>query len=1600
MSYDLEYYKQQLPYDVAPDISKALAQNATDLSNRLSNQNLSDEEKQQLKNKKSELMSTIKYKDINFSDDKDTFLLDKYDSEWLEIDDITATEAVAFAAGLGVTDSVRGIQQLTGIATEELEKEQVKLRKLIQHPEYGGRVLTAYMGGIVADPVTWLLPFVKVAKVATLPQKLKALAKGGVIGGTAAGAVSYVDEQIPSFVREGEGMSRLEQTAIGGLSGGLIAPTIGGTVNAYKYFRGKGDHLPLREVITPEPVPSTIIARDPSDISMAPFPSKVETGEEQIGSLATAPFATKIDDASAIDLHNVAPKKSAIIQPSLDAKASTIEVKYGDDGMLKLNKNTKETSAAKVNAFKEALFNANTEKGMYKFATRNPTSVGGGVVGGVSGWYSVDENASITSKFGAALAAGVVGGATGRYLPRIPLSYVPSGKGIQDSWVNAGFMKPKDIGEIFGDLFIDKYRLKHSMNEGKFNKFISYVDDLSLDQNMYLQRFADLTHKIDKLTDVERKVLYKMLNGEADDMENFLKLRVEARNLIKEFGQLAVESGLLKRETFLQNMNTYIHRTYTAKIQEAANKIEDAAERTKFIKKVSSKFNSVRVIGDEIKPRGLLETTTVGDFKTKWRSQTPGSHLNKISKDAGLDKLADINKVELKVKPEDLNHKGWEFLDDIVPAKELGLKGDTFYKVTQRADLVLDDAGNFVKLGKPLKWEKLIDTDKVQIRWQLTKAQREALGEIEDASFAIRETGKLLAKDITTLNFFNKVARDYGKTESQLIREGLDNVAIKELYDFIPDTPIIGTGSKIDPDELTALKSYGELAGKYVPKEIAREIADIDKISAYLRLGLGQTTAGKIQQGTTGGALSIFLAGYRRANTFWKKTKTAYNPAVHTNNVVSNVLLYDFANASYKHLAPAIKAITKSLGKTKTNLYKLAQGAGLFDKDFLAVEMREVQKIWKNAYASGYITSSDDMFEFLAGSMKNQRRIQQELEKVGMFAKSKNIAFTPLKFMEKLYQVEDHMFRLGVFRDRIEKAMLGKLEFQKKLNGFGLSDTDRAALQKILNGEYVDITKKGMENVKSVVQYAKNEGVKWFIDYDIQAPGINALRATATPFLAYSYRVVGLISETALTRPTKLMKWAGLGYLIDLAGNNIQYDVKRGDFTVSDTFGGSMDFLDYEDPGTTAERLLMREQDRGNLFGMPFFPNRMLKVPITIDGVPQYLDVTRWTPGGDIFDSRQGHGDIPYLPQPLQPSFGAIGSVWNAFSGYDAFRGQPIPGHGVDAWWDAQIAVKKLAFDFLPNIVVLGIDGHGSYSYLKVRQALARQGKEGLFNLVPGVDIPGKKVTASPLQDDLTVLQALGHTFGIKLIPVEYQKLQARKRIEMSSKLESLVDHIRDAAKKMQKGVYTREKFDEVRQEAIEKRNELVEEYSDIFKMSSSEWSRRVGFKDPMKDNPMWPFESERERQERHSMMWEYIEDHPTLYSGEKIPSTIKLIDAYSEKYNVDSKVIQGIVVAESKFDPNAIGDKNLANRAYGLMQVRKPALDDVNEFYNLNYTEKDLLDPQINLEVGIAYFAMQRDKYGIESTEDMIQSYNAGPGNKSLAYLKKVKDDINREFV
>jgi hypothetical protein len=94
------------------------------------------------------------------------------------------------------------------------------------------------------------------------------------------------------------------------------------------------------------------------------------------------------------------------------------------------------------------------------------------------------------------------------------------------------------------------------------------------------------------------------------------------------------------------------------------------------------------------------------------------------------------------------------------------------------------------------------------------------------------------------------------------------------------------------------------------------------------------------------------------------------------------------------------------------------------------------------------------------------------------------------------------------------------------------------------------------------------------------------------------------------------------------------------------------------------------------------------------------------------------------------------------------------------------------------------------------------------------------------------------------------------------------------------------------------------------------------------------------------------------------------------ELFNKESKTGQ--------FDKNGdtvVGDNNRTNKAFGMGQVRLPALKDVNRLYGTNYSLADIKnDANINAKVGLLYFKAQGDHYGANDYIEQLRGYNGGP--------------------
>ena len=418
---------------------------------------------------------------------------------------------------------------------------------------------------------------------------------------------------------------------------------------------------------------------------------------------------------------------------------------------------------------------------------------------------------------------------------------------------------------------------------------------------------------------------------------------------------------------------------------------------------------------------------------------------------------------------------------------------------------------------------------------------------------------------------------------------------------------------QLSPDKLpkTGLYRYGDLAGKYVPKDMA------DDIQVQRAFSQGEGILGWIYS-------RKYFQRYRRMNSIWKRTKTSWNPTVHSNNIISNFFLLDAHNVPLSTFADhGFQVYTKSgqesmnkldLGFGESNTYEDLVRLGVFDAGLAKAELMIGKADWKEEYAKEFlgkrlkrgatkdidpVRDMEDQLEFATNvAARSYRKYTDWINQTKLGKTKKQILKNPIQALDKgatdLYQREDQMFRVALYVDRIEKRI-------PELNQFTKGSV-----------EYED----ALEKIK---RSAAKEARKGFIDYNIQAPFIQVLRDTSIPFISYTYRIIPLLAKTATLKPHKFAKWAAIGYALDYTSVSLP-DIPRG-----------------------AEQFAQRRFDVALGWGLD-------KDPKTGEKLPQrtlLADGLRYIPGGDILGqtSPEQGGRIAGLPAPFQPSGGLAGEV-------------------------------------------------------------------------------------------------------------------------------------------------------------------------------------------------------------------------------------------------------------------------------------------------------------------------------------------------------------------
>lgn len=488
---------------------------------------------------------------------------------------------------------------------------------------------------------------------------------------------------------------------------------------------------------------------------------------------------------------------------------------------------------------------------------------------------------------------------------------------------------------------------------------------------------------------------------------------------------------------------------------------------------------------------------------------------------------------------------------------------------------------------------------KVGMWRDFTLGERTAMGEIQEVRYSAAKTMLQATRDLETARLLDWVARNRSVLTEEQIPEGAELVKASEwLTRSYIDTEWVQVPAASIPGT-DGVKRYGNLAGRYIPGPIWNDLRQMVSLSDQ------------------GDLMQVFDKMLRA----WKINKTALSPATHINNVLSNFILADAHDIQARHIARAMRAWLYHKDrpvlrvKADPEMVKLVedyQDNGGDGGKFNEGELREdvMQELLNQLEAD--VNGQDTATALLSASqvldLIRHREFRQAFAAIGA-TKTAGQMVAPAKALIKIYGREDELFRLAAFI---------------KARDDGLSDHDAG-------------------------QFARTS----FLDYNINAPWIAALRRTAFPFAAFTYRAVPMLLRVAADKPHKLYKYMQVAGALNAFGYLMTHGVAAGVGSMLASLslglaGGS----DDED----RERALLPDEKAGRIWGI--FP-KLVRMPWNDEhGSPVFLDVRRWIPAGDVIDTNSNHSAVP-VPAPLVPG-GPLVILAEILLNRQSFTGQNI----------------------------------------------------------------------------------------------------------------------------------------------------------------------------------------------------------------------------------------------------------------------------------------------------------------------------------------------------
>ena len=820
-----------------------------------------------------------------------------------------------------------------------------------------------------------------------------------------------------------------------------------------------------------------------------------------------------------------------------------------------------------------------------------------------------------------------------------------------------------------------------------------------LDERRFQERLETITEGVDaakKLIEMgadsleEAKILQGFLIGDisSDQISDkeWASLAEEVRASVDHLGMEAVSLGMISRETYERNKGTWLHRAY----YKHESFLSEGDSLQKWIGE-TLRGSGRGIRGDAFKGRGIFMELE----QRQLLKDVPRDIANQLGWGEARTKTTG------KPDPMLLQSK-WRIFDELVdPNATMTIEGvpdaPSPTRIKRRiywpADAPVPNSfGNYENRGT---FEVRNTRGKKFVLWRDYDAgEREQMGEILDGRYNIIKTFQLLSRDLANARFFKGIAENpewtwdesmHGQIPKEIVAPKGDK--LRDYFDFewvqVPDTPVSGTAGKV--------KKWGELGGRFVRAEVWKDISEISEMNSS--------------------------GPWRRLLTEWKLNKTARNPVVHMNNVMSNLVLMDLLDIRTRDL---IEGTMMYMAPAVLRNPSLASLHGMFrryENPELLAEMR----------ANGAFGHSLVDIE-LTGEVLNP--IAKELREVmGQIAQDsgRNSFMNTARFLNvvsklwtgqtELYRMEDEVFRTA--------TVIRKLQ-----QGYDMSVSAKMAREQFLN-------------------------------YDIRAPWVNAARRSVMPFISYTYRAVPALTEAIARRPWKLAKYI----LVAEVANAMAYAVAGGD-------------EEYE-------RGSLREEVQGNIsFGV--FPGgvpRMIRLPTNDEyGRPEFMDIRRWIPAGDVFDI---HNASP-IPIPTWMHFsGPLMIMGELVLNRSAFTGQDIVDPLADDLGDKTLKWGNFLFQsFAPSAPYIP----ESWYWNRIAEAGKREDPVGRTN---------------------SRTQAVLQSIGIKVSSQDPELGYIYKQREFEATQRALKGQLNKAARDFQRNIINEAGWRDAQEQYMKKMNQL-----------------------------------------------------------------------------------------------------------------------------------------------------------------------------------------------